>query len=36
MYLENLKKYKNLKKDKKYILYLDNHLIDVQNNIIKN
>ena len=37
LYLENLKKkYKKLKKDKKFIIYLDNHLIDVQNNIIKN
>lgn len=35
IYLENLKKkYKKLKKEKKYILYFDNHLIDVKNNII--
>ena len=35
MYIENLKKeYNKLKKEKKFILYLDNHLIDVKNNII--
>ncbi len=35
LYLEKLKnKYKMIKKEKKYILYIDNHLIDIRKNII--
>ena len=35
LYLENIKKkYKVIVKEKKYILYVDNHLVDVNKNII--
>ncbi len=35
LYLEKLKKkYKTIKKEKKYILYVDNHLVDINKNIV--
>lgn len=37
LYLEILKKkYKLIRKEKKYILYIDNHLVDIRKNIINN